>query len=244
MQTLENKTAVITGGNSGIGLAIAGKLKDAGANIIVFDLLTDNADMQLGKNVTTVNGDLKKISDIENLFGVVRKKYPDGIDILVASAGVCKKRKINEIDEEFFDSVVDVNYKGTFFTVQKSVAQLNYGASVILISSTAAHRTAFANSVYSTTKSAVSKMAKCFAADLADKKIRVNSVSPGSIDTPMLNSMAQEFIEKIAEKVPFKQIGTSEDIANYVHFLATDASKYITGTDIVIDGGLSSFDAQ
>jgi NAD(P)-dependent dehydrogenase (short-subunit alcohol dehydrogenase family) len=241
MNILKNKTAVITGANSGIGLAIAQKYYNEGANVVIFDINTENVDNLFEKNRSLiVKGSLKNIEDIQQLFDKASKKFKNGIDILAASAGICQKRNLQDIDEEFFDSIVDVNYKGTFFTVQKSVKYLNNDASVILISSTAAHRTVAENSVYSSTKAAISKLAKSFAADLVGRKIRVNSISPGTIDTPMFGNMPKEFINKISNSVPMKKIGKPNDIAKYALFLASDSSSYITGTDIVIDGGLSS----
>jgi len=122
------------------------------------------------------------------------------------------------------------------------VKYLNNSASIILVSSTAAHRSVSGNSVYSSTKAAISRMVKNFAADLADRRIRVNAVSPGTIETPMLGSnRSDEFMAKIANHIPFKSIGDPDDIANYVLFLASDKSKYITGTDLTIDGGLTGF---
>jgi len=149
------------------------------------------------------------------------------IDIIAASAGVCDKLKIDDITEEFFDKIVNVNYKGTFFTIQKAVKYLNNSASIILVSSTAAHRSVSGNSVYSSTKAAISRMVKNFAADLADRRIRVNAVSPGTIETPMLGSnRSDEFMAKIASHIPFKNIGDPDDIANYVLFLASDNNDF------------------
>jgi NAD(P)-dependent dehydrogenase (short-subunit alcohol dehydrogenase family) len=241
MNILKNKTAVITGANSGIGLAIAKIFYNAGANVVVFDINTENVSNIFEKDKSLIiKGNLKNISDIQLLFDKASNKFKNGIDIIVASAGICHKRNLQNIDENFFDSIVDVNYKGTFFTVQKGEKHLNNNGSVILISSTAAHRTVAENSVYSSTKAAISKLAKSFAADLVDRKIRVNSISPGTIDTPMLGNMPKEFINKISNSVPMKKIGKPDDIAEYALFLASDSSSYITGTDIVIDGGLSS----
>ena len=241
MNILKNKTAVITGANSGIGLSLAKKFYNEGSNIVLFDVDTGNINNIFEKNRSLIiNGNLKKINDIQRLYDKASNKFTNGIDILVASAGICIKKHIREIDEVFFDNIVDVNYKGTFFTIQKGEKYLNNNASVILISSTAAHRTVAENSVYSSTKAAISKMAKSFAADLVNRKIRVNSISPGTINTPMLGNMPKEFINKISDSVPMKKIGQPNDIAEYALFLASNSSSYITGTDIVIDGGLSS----
>jgi len=241
MYILDGKVAVVTGGNSGIGSAIAMLLKNNGAKVVIFDKNIDNNQDKRDENILYIEGDLTNLSDIDNLYKQTFDTFGK-IDIIAASAGVCSKLKIDDITEEFFDKIVDVNYKGTFFTIQKAIKYLNNSASIILVSSTAAHRAVSGNSVYSSTKAAISRMAKNFAADLADRRIRVNAVSPGTIETPMLgNNRSEEFISKIASHIPFKNIGEPDDIANYVLFLASDKSKYITGTDLTIDGGLSGF---
>jgi NAD(P)-dependent dehydrogenase (short-subunit alcohol dehydrogenase family) len=242
MYNLNNKVAVVTGGNSGIGAAIAMLLKDNGAKVVIFDKNISDVHKKLNStSLLYIEGDLTKLEDLDNLYRRTFEAFGK-IDIIAASAGVCDKLKIDDITEEFFDKIVNVNYKGTFFTVQKSIKYLNNSASIILVSSTAAHRAVSGNSVYSSTKAAISRMVKNFAADLADRKVRVNAVSPGTIETPMLGSnRSEEFMNKIVSHIPFKNIGEPDDIANYVLFLASDKSKYITGTDLVIDGGLSGF---
>ena len=242
MNDLNGKVAVVTGGNSGIGFAIAMSLKNNGAKVVVFDKnITDSKKILKKEDFICVQGDLTNLKDIDRLYNETFDAFGK-IDIIAASAGVCDKLKIDDITEDFFDKIVNVNYKGTFFTVQKAVKYLNNSASIILVSSTAAHRAVSGNSVYSSTKGAISRMVKNFAADLADRKIRVNAVSPGTIETPMLgNNRNDGFMSKIANCIPFKNIGEPDDIANYVLFLASDKSKYITGTDLVIDGGLSGF---
>ncbi|MCP4177611.1 MAG: SDR family oxidoreductase [bacterium] len=240
MYSLDKKVAVVTGGGSGIGSAIAVLMRDNGAKVVIFDKHISET-KQNDKNMLCIEGDLTNLEDIDNLYKQTFDVFGK-IDIIAASAGVCDKLIIEDITEEFFDNIVNVNYKGTFFTVQKAVKYLNSSASIILVSSTAAHRSVSGNSVYSSTKAAISRMVKNFAADLADRKIRVNAVSPGTIETPMLGSnRSEEFISKIAAYIPFRDIGKPEDIANYVLFLASDKSKYITGTDLTIDGGLSGF---
>ena len=242
MYNLDGKVAVITGGNSGIGSAIAALFIRNGAKVVIFDKdITNSGKIQNNENILCFQGNLTNLEDIDMLYKQAFDAFGK-IDIIVASAGVCAKLKVDDITEEFFDKIVNVNYKGTFFTVQKAIKYLNNSASIILVSSTAAHRAVSGNSVYSSTKAAISRMVKNFAADLADRKIRVNAVSPGTIETPMLgNNRSKEFTTKIANFIPFKEIGEPDDIANYVLFLASGKSKYITGTDLTIDGGLSGF---
>ena len=243
MKELEGKVAVVTGGNSGIGLAIAKLFVDNGASVAVFDKDTGSFDDLIYKNkkLLWIEGDLKKLSDIDKLFNKTLDKF-GRIDIIVASAGVGKIADLEDVTEELFDAIVDVNYKGTFFTVQKSINFLNDNASIILISSTAAHRAVPGKSIYASTKAAISRLAKNFAADLVYRKIRVNAISPGTIETPMLGAdISKDFMKKIGNHIPFKHIGSPDDIAQYALFLASDKSKYITGTDLTVDGGLSGF---
>ena len=242
MKELADKVAVVTGGNSGIGLAITDIFIKNGAKVVIFDKNIDGVINKYNNpNVISVEGDLRNLSDIDKLYTCAFDNFGK-IDIIAASAGVGKVVDINDITEELFDQIVDVNYKGTFFTVQKSVKYLNNNASIILISSTAAHRAVHGKSIYASTKAAISRLAKNFAADLAHKQIRVNAVSPGTIDTPMLGAdLSEDFMRKIGSHIPFKYIGSPDNIAEYALFLASDKSIYITGTDLTIDGGLSGF---
>lgn len=239
---LKNKIAVVSGGNSGIGFAIVKLFLANGAKVAVFDRSIHRLESEIeSSNLFVKKGDLRKLSDISSFYDEVHEKFGK-IDILAASAGISKMADIESVTEEMFDSVVDVNFKGTFFTVQKSVKYLKDKASVILISSTAAHRAVAGKSIYAATKAAISQLAKNFAADLASKKIRVNAISPGTIQTPMLGeNLSREFMRKIGDRIPFKSIGSPQDIADYALFLASDRSAYITGTDLTVDGGLSSF---
>lgn len=238
MNNLKNKIAVVTGGSSGIGHAIATKLLKHGAKVAIFDKTINKNDC---KDLYSYKGDLRKISELEDFYNKVLKLFGK-VDILVASAGIGKIAHISEVTENLFDEIISVNLKGTYFTVQKSLNYINDGASIILISSTAAHRAVPGKSIYAATKAAISRLAKNFAADLTEKKIRVNAISPGTIKTPMLgNDLSDDFMDKIGNHIPLKYIGSPDDIAEYAIFLASDKSKYITGTDLTIDGGLSNF---
>lgn len=239
MKQLNNKIAVVTGGNSGIGYEIAMKLSEQGAKVAIFDKKINN--IEAGDNLFLYQGDLKQLSEIENFYKSVYQVFGK-IDIIAASAGIGKIADLNEVTEKLFDEIISINLKGTYFTVQKSLNYINDNSSIILISSTAAHRAVPGKSIYAATKAAISRLAKNFAADLAHRKIRVNAISPGTIKTPMLgNDLSDDFMKKIGNHIPFKYIGSPNDIAEYAVFLASDKSKYITGTDLTIDGGLSNF---
>jgi NAD(P)-dependent dehydrogenase (short-subunit alcohol dehydrogenase family) len=241
MQEFTNKVAIVTGGSSGIGLAIAKGLSHQGAKVVIFG--RDQKKLQNAAssiNALAVQGDVSKITDLDTLYHETQKKL-GGIDILVVNAGIAQMRHIKEVDEEFFDEIVRINYKGLFFSVQRAIPFLNRGASVILISSAAAHVGWPAHSVYSATKAAVSHLARCMSADLIESGIRVNAISPGFVDTPLLDDLKanEEVTRQIKSKIPLRRFGTPEEIANTALFLASSKSAYMVGADLVIDGGIS-----
>lgn len=241
MKDLKDKVAVITGGGSGIGLAIAEKLNQAGAKIVLFGRnkqKLEQAKMRLS-HAHCIAGDVTKIQDLDTLFAETKKVFGT-VDVLVASAGVAEVKHVSEVDEAFFDWIVDINYKGLFFTVQRSLPFLNSGASVILISSAAAHIGWPAHSVYSSTKAAVSYLARSLSGDLVDRGIRVNALSPGFTATPMLADIPSEVVEAVNGCIPIGRFAKPKEIANGAYFLASSQSSYITGAEIVVDGGLSS----
>lgn len=244
MSEFKDKVVVITGGNSGIGEAVVRKFDGLGAKIVIFGRNQEKLDKvckQL-KQAIAIQGDVKKLSDLEHLFKTTQEKFGN-IDVLVANAGIAGARSLQDVNEQFFDEMIAINYKGVFFTVHYAVPHLNKGASVILISSIAQEITFPNQSVYSSTKAAVSMLARNFAADLIKNEVRVNAISPGFIDTPIFDSMKNnqpERMEEYAQKVPLKRFGNPAEIADAVHFLSSSHASYIVGIDLVVDGGVST----
>lgn len=244
---LEGKTAVVTGGSSGIGLAIAQAFRDEGARVAIFGRNSDaleKAVQQLGKGSVAVQGDVSQSADLDRLYREVEVKL-GRVDILVANAGIGEFLPLDAAEGDHFDRVVNVNFKGAFFTVQKSVPYLNEGASVILTSSALNQMGWPGASVYSATKAAVRSLARSFSAELIGKGIRVNSLSPGPIETPIFDKLGMpqeavdEFKGQITEQSPMSRFGRPEEMAKAALFLASDDSSYVVGSDLVADGGLS-----
>jgi NAD(P)-dependent dehydrogenase (short-subunit alcohol dehydrogenase family) len=247
MGKLERKIALITGGNSGIGLATAKQFVDEGAYVFITgrrEPELDAAVREIRKNVTAVQGDVSKLSDLDRLFAQIKREQ-GRLDILFANAGVARYAPLGSITEEFYDSIFDINVKGVLFTVQKALPLMPDGASIILNASIAGSKGLATYSVYSATKAAVRSFARTWTTDLKDRRIRVNAVSPGSIDTPAARDLlaSSEVGEKrkkmIADSVPLGRFGTPDEIAKAVVFLASDDSSYITGTELFVDGGFA-----
>jgi len=246
MKKLEGKVAVVTGGNSGIGLSTARRFAEEGAQVVISgrDQKTlDAAVKTIGGNVLAVQSDVSKLADIDKLYKAVSQKFGK-IDVLFANAGVAKFAPFADSSEALFDEIFDINVKGVFFTIQKALPLLNNGGSII-INSSVANQTGFANAgVYSATKAAVRSFARTLTTELADRKIRVNVVSPGPIATPIFGrtglpqEAVDEFAKAVLDKVPIKRFGQPEEIANAVLFLANSESAYITGVDLQVDGGM------
>jgi NAD(P)-dependent dehydrogenase (short-subunit alcohol dehydrogenase family) len=244
MGEFRNNVVAITGGSSGIGFSIAEKFSQEGAKVSIFGRNQKRLEQAASslKDVLPIQGDVCKISDLDRFFQDTQLKFGN-IDILVASAGIAEPRHLKEVDEKFFDEMVNINYKGLYFSVQRSLPFLNQDASVILISSAAAHIGWPAHSVYSSTKAAVSHLARTFSADLIGKGIRVNAVSPGFVDTPMFDEMkstSPETMQTLATNIPTGRFATAREITNAVLFLASSQSSYVVGADLVVDGGLSA----
>ncbi len=237
MGSFKNKVVVITGGNSGIGKATAKSFYEQGAKVVI--LGRDQAKLQSTikelPGVTAIQGDVSKLSDLDNLYKTVANTH-DKIDVLVVNAGVPGGAIVGEVTEQHFDSIMNINLKGAFFTVQKAVPLLNDNASVILISSMACHGGWRGLSVYSAAKAAISVLAQTFSADLIDRGIRVNSISPGFTDTPIFTD--KDIIPKATTIIPIKRFATPDEIANTALFLASN--HYIVGQDLLIDGGVST----
>jgi NAD(P)-dependent dehydrogenase (short-subunit alcohol dehydrogenase family) len=247
MGRLEGKIALITGGNSGIGLATAKQFVNEGAYVFITGRRQSELDAavkQIGKSVTAVQGDVSKLGDLDRLFAQI-KREKGRLDIVFANAGVATYAPFGTITEEHYDSIFNINVKGLLFTVQKALPLLPDGASIILNASIVASKGFSSNSVYSATKAAVRSFARTWTTDLKDRRIRVNAVSPGPIETPGLNNLlassgaGEERLKMLSNNVPLGRLGTSDEIAKAVVFLASDDSSYVTGTELFVDGGFA-----
>jgi NAD(P)-dependent dehydrogenase (short-subunit alcohol dehydrogenase family) len=244
---LEGKVALITGGNSGIGLATAKQFVNEGAYVYISgrrDTGLAAAVKEIGKNVTGIQGDVSNLGDLDRLFAQI-KREKGKLDIVFANAGVATYAAFGKITEEHFDSIFGINVKGLLFTVQKALPLLPDGASIILNASIVGSKGLPANSVYSATKAAIRSFARTWTTDLKDRRIRVNAVSPGPIDTPGLNNLVastgagEQRLKAISSNVPLGRLGTPDEIAKAVVFLASDDSSYVTGTELFVDGGFA-----
>jgi len=244
---LEGKVALITGGNSGIGLATAKQFVNEGAYVFVTgrrEAELAAAKEQIGKKVTAIQGDVSNLDDLDRLFAQI-KKEKGKIDIVFANAGVARYAPLGTITEVFFNSIFDINVKGVLFTVQKSLSLLRDGGSIILNASIVASKGLSSNSVYSATKAAVRSFARTWTTDLKDRRIRVNAISPGPIDTPGLSELlassetGEQRKKMISTTVPLGRFGRPEEIAKAVVFLASDDASYITGIELFVDGGFA-----
>ena len=247
MAKLEGKIALVTGGNSGIGLATAKRFVNEGAYVFITSRRERElaaAVKEIGSNVTGVQGDVSNLGDLDRLFAQI-KREKGRLDIVFANAGVAKYAPLDKITEELYDSIFSINVKGLLFTVQKALPLLPNGASIILNASIVASKGLPANSVYSATKAAVRSFARTWTTDLKDRRIRVNAVSPGATDTPGLSELlassetGQQRLQMISNSVPLGRLGTPDEIAKAVVFLASDDSSYISGTELFVDGGLA-----
>jgi NAD(P)-dependent dehydrogenase (short-subunit alcohol dehydrogenase family) len=247
MCKLQGKIALVTGGNSGIGLATAKQFVNEGAYVFVTGRreaeLAEAANV-IGRNVTGVQGDASNLGDLDRLFAQIERDK-GRLDIVFANAGAAKYAPLGSISEELYDSIFDINVKGLLFTVQKALPLMPDGATIILNASIVASKGLAANSVYSATKAAVRSFARTWTTDLKARRIRVNAVSPGSTDTPGLSNLlassqvGEERRKMIANAVPLGRLGTPDEIAKAVVFLASDDASYITGTELFVDGGFA-----
>ncbi|MBV7533033.1 SDR family NAD(P)-dependent oxidoreductase [Chitinophaga sp. sic0106] len=245
MQKLANKVAVVTGGSTGIGLATAKRLASEGAYVFITgrrQAELDKAKAAIGPDVTMVQGDISTLEDLERLYKTVSSQK-GGIDILVANAGMVEISDTANATPEHFDKTFDTNARGTFFTVQKAFPLLNDNAAIVVVSTVAAQKGFPSNVAYGASKAAVRSYVRAWAAELKGRNIRANAVSPGIIDTTILNAQFKtpEEVEGVksylASITPLGRIGKPEDVANAIFFLASPESSYITGVDIPVDGG-------
>ena len=245
MINLTNKVAVVTGGNSGIGYASAKELAFQGAKVIITGrngLAVEKAALELG--VTGITSDQGKLEQIDNLVAEVRSKFGK-VDILFLNAGVANFSPVETATEAHYDTMMDLNVKGVYFTVQKFIPILNDGASIIFNTSVNAVLGMPNSGVYSASKAAIISLNRVLARELASRQIRVNAVSPGPVATPLYGKigLSEEevngFGTVLSEKILLKRFGKPEEIANVVRFLASDDASFITGTEITVDGGLT-----
>jgi NAD(P)-dependent dehydrogenase (short-subunit alcohol dehydrogenase family) len=243
MGKLQNKVAVITGATSGMALASARLFVEEGAYVFITGRRQDQLDKavkEIGKNVTGVQCDSGKLADLDRLFDTVRKQK-GYIDILFASAGINElNTPIGTVTEKHFDDTFDINVRGTLFTVQKLLPLFRDGGSIILNSSIANDMGFPGASVYGASKAAVRSFARTWTAELKDRKIRVNAISPGPIgDTGTFANVPEEQKAFMVSQVPAGRLGLSSEIANAALFFASDASSFVTGTELAVDGGMN-----
>jgi len=246
MSKLNGKVAVITGGSSGIGLASAKLFVEEGAHVYITgrrQAELDKAVAAIGRNVTAVQGDAASLEDLDRLYRLVRETH-GRVDVVFANAGLVEHQTIDTVTPEHFDKTFDLNVRGVLFTVQKALPLMSRGGSIILTASIVAVKGLPAHGVYGATKAAVRSFARTWTAELKDRGIRVNSLSPGATDTPIIDGQftskeqAEAAKASFASATPMGRIGRPQELATAALFLASDDSSFITGIDLQVDGGL------
>jgi NAD(P)-dependent dehydrogenase (short-subunit alcohol dehydrogenase family) len=241
---LQNKIAVVTGGNSGIGFATAQQFKAQGARVIILGRNAEavaSAAQEIGGDTLGITADLSRVADIDRAFQTIREKA-GRVDVLFVNAGIAKFAPITDSNEALFDEMTNVNVKGAYFTVQRALPLLSDGASIVLTSSTVVHFGMPGASIYAAGKAALNSLAKTLAVELAGRKIRVNVVSPGPIATPLFGKMgmSKEALDQVAagilSQVPLGRFGDSVEVAKAVTYLASDDASFVSGTELLIDG--------
>jgi NAD(P)-dependent dehydrogenase (short-subunit alcohol dehydrogenase family) len=236
---LEGKVAVITGGTEGIGLATAKLFVEEGAYVFITGRRQkelDEAVKAIGANVTGVQGDISKLADLDRLYQTV-STVKGHIDIIFANAGIGEFVPFEAATEEHFDKLFGVNVRGTFFTIQKALPLLKDGGSIILNGSVASVKGTAGFGVYAATKAAVRSFVRTWTSDLKDRHIRSNVVSPGPINTPLLNRQSADVLARLASTIPMGRLGVPDEVAKAALFLASDDSSFITGIELFVDGG-------
>ena len=244
---LDGKVALVTGGSTGIGLATAVRFAQEGATVFITGRRKeelDNAVKQIGPKAVAVQGDVSKLADLDRLYDAIKQKA-GRLDVLFANAGGGEFAPLGQITEAHYDKWFGINVKGLLFTVQKALPLMPDGASIILNASIVSQKGMPAFSVYSATKAAVRSFARSWTTDLKDRKIRVNALSPGPIETPAIDELAgdeeksKQFKAQMAAQVPLGRMGQPDEIAKAAVFLASDDSSYVTGIELFVDGGLA-----
>lgn len=244
---LQNKIAVVTGGNSGIGLATAKEFKQQGARVVIIGRNADavaKAAKDIGGDTLGITADVARVADLDRAFQSIREKV-GRVDVLFVNAGIAKFVPAIDCSEALFDEMTDANFKGAYFTVQRALPLLTEGASVVFTSSTVVHFGLPGASIYAAGKAALNSLARTLAIELAGRKIRVNVISPGPIATPLFGKMGlpKEAVEQMAgailAQVPLARFGEAEEVAKSVSFLASGDAAYITGQELVVDGGMA-----
>jgi NAD(P)-dependent dehydrogenase (short-subunit alcohol dehydrogenase family) len=243
---LEGKIALVTGGNSGIGLATAKRFVAEGAKVIITGRRKENLDAavkEIGSDATGIQADASKLEDIDRVYAEIKKQY-GRLDVLFVNAGGGEFATIDAVTEEHFDKTFNTNVKGLFFTVQKALALIPAGGTIVLNASIVSIKGMAAFGVYSATKAAVRSFARTWTNELKDRQIRVNVVSPGPIDTPGVDGLvpdpeqAKQLKAGLASQVPLGRMGTADEIAKAVVFLASDDSSFVAGVELFVDGGM------
>ncbi|AOX18781.1 SDR family NAD(P)-dependent oxidoreductase [Kozakia baliensis] len=248
MSKLNGKVAVVTGGSSGLGLAMATRFAEEGAFVYITGRRQselDKAVALIGDNAVAVQGDVQRVEDLDHLFEKIRQEK-GRIDVLVANSGMVAPQILDDATEENFDKTFGVNVRGVYFTIDRALPLLQHGSSVILVSSIAANKGVPGYGTYSASKAAVRSFSRTWTAELLDRGIRVNTLSPGPFDTPIMDGQADTpdggdaVRAKWSAAVPMKRLGRSEELAAAALFLASDESSYIAGVDLIVDGGAAA----
>jgi NAD(P)-dependent dehydrogenase (short-subunit alcohol dehydrogenase family) len=244
---LKSKVAVITGGSSGIGLATAKRFVEEGAYVYITGRRQselDKAKAEIGKNVTAVKGDVANLADLDRLYGTVAAEK-GVVDIVFANAGFVEHKTVDQITPEHYEKTFNINVRGVIFTVQKALPLMKNGGSIILNSSIVVDKGLPAHGTYGATKAALRSLAKTWTVELKDRGIRINTLSPGATDTPIIDGQftskeqADSAKEAFSSKTPLGRLGRPEELAAAALFLASDSSSYITGIDLPVDGGFA-----
>src|SRR5262245_32467616 len=246
-RAFEGKVAVVTGGNSGIGFATAKAFVREGARVAITgrkESTLEAARKELGPEALVIKADMSRLPEIASAMEQIRLRF-DRIDALFVNAGIGRFIPLEQVSEEFYDSIMDTNVKGLFFTVQKAVPLLARGAAVVLNASVNAHKGIPGSSVYGASKAALVNLAKTMSADLLERGVRVNVVSPGPVDTPILERMGlgeeqlRQTREWLTSMVPLHRFGDPDDVARAVLYLSSPASAFVVGTELIVDGGMT-----